>query len=152
MPRKRYPVWKLKQRGPWRKLSREEQLRRLLLELPETLEAGQPTVPEGLNSKMQKDFLARCAELAAEGRLSKSDSPLIQQWVILKQVRNDEERERIEVAFRSRPLLQPVAPVDETSDTNEQLKLSKRRAPATKPDHERQTFKELENLLEALRR
>lgn len=148
MPRKRYPVWKLKQRGLWRKLSREEQLRRLLLELPETLVAGLPPIPENLNPKMQKDFLSRCADLAAEGRLSMSDGPLIQQWVILKKVRNDEERERIEAVFRSRPLLQPVAQVDKTG----QLNVYNSKAPSTKTDHEPQTFKELEDLLEALRR
>ena len=57
MPRKRYPVAKLKQRGLWVHMSREEQLRRLLLELPATLVAGQPSVPEGLNPKTQKLFL-----------------------------------------------------------------------------------------------
>lgn len=113
--------------------------------------AGPPPIPDNLNPKMQKDFLARCAELAAEGRLAISDGPLIQQWVILKKVRNDEERERIEAVFRSRPLLEPAARVDKIGDTVEHLELSKSRAPVAKIHHGPKTFKELENLLEALR-
>ena len=102
MPRKRYVVAKLKERGRWHHMSREEQLRRLLLELPETLIPGTPSVPEGVNPRTQKDFLTICADLQGSNKLSTADGPLVLQYIILQRVRNDEESERVAEVFRAR--------------------------------------------------